>query len=405
MEAITLLVFLLFSLPAVGSHCPDLTTTQQTAVITKLADQIHYHDVLYFERHKPQISDAEYDQLERQLKFLNNCFPNIPIKRYQPAAVSHKAKHHTFMGSLKKATGEVDVTAFFEEFRASGIILQPKIDGIAVELIYKNGLLTEVITRGDGKQGESIIRHIQHMPLIPRQLPQSLNLVLHGELFVRLDLIKSDVLTEYASARHLVAGQVNRKKPDPETLKAVDFFPWRWIGTPFSTETETINALHKLGFKHPHEYTHTVKTSEDAAGWRETYASRKDMIFLMDGIVIKSESTEFQKNTGININIEKPEWALAWKFPASSAVATVIDIYFSKGKTGKVTPVLILSPVSLQGRTIQRVSLGSMDNYHRKNIAVGDQVSVMLKGSATPVFGKVIWRKGERDQSEASGKK
>ena len=381
-----------------AAECPQWNHSEAQNRINTLAAEIWRHDMLYHERSAPEINDAEYDALEKQLTRLQTCFPNIPVQRYQPKTHNNSLRHTAFMGSLKKADNEDDVKTFLQKFSSSEIIVQPKIDGIAVELIYQKGMLSKAITRGDGEQGKNITQHVKLMPLIPQQLPQANDLVLHGELFARLDLVDKAVLKRYVSARHLVAGQMNRSKPELTTLAAIDFFPWRWVDAPFISEIDTLKALASFGFKHPRQYTHRVNTLEDISRWRTTYGHKEDEIFLMDGVVIKSAIINDRKND--NRNREYPNWALAWKFSAKTAITTVIDIEFSKGETGKITPVLILSPVTIEGREIQRVSLGSMNNYQSKNVAVGDQVSVMLKGSATPVFGQVIVRDVEQRKSE-----
>ena len=373
-----------------GDVCPDLTSEQQKAAVTGLEEQVYQHDVYYFEHHAPRISDAEYDQLNNRLKFLERCFPDIPVRRFKPELSSNKARHIAFMGSLKKAVDEEDIKTFLQTFNADTILLQPKIDGIAVELIYEKGRLSKAITRGNGEQGENISRHIKHMPLIPQQLPKPINLVLHGELFARLDLAGDSIMKKYVSARHFVAGQVNRNEPELKSLETIDFFPWHWIDAPFSSENNVISALNKLGFKHPLKYTHSINLLEDISRLRDRYGSAENEIFLMDGVVIKSADIQARSNS--ELNASSPDWAIAWKFPAKTAITTVVDIEFSKGKTGKVTPVLIVSPVTIDGRVIQRVSLGSINQYREKDIVIGDQVSIKLKGSATPVFGKVIFR-------------
>lgn len=389
--------FLVLSASLKAAECPQWSNNEAKHRISVLAEEVWRHDVLYHEQNSPEISDAEYDALDRQLIRLQQCFPAISARRYQPETQKSALRHFAFMGSLKKADGEEDIKQFFQKFRTSGFILQPKIDGIAVELVYKRGTLVKAITRGNGESGENILRHVRHMPLIPKQLPDVIDLVLHGELFARLDLVDKRLFKKYVSARHLVAGQVNRKSPELASLAAIDFFPWRWVDAPFAHEMDSIKALVGFGFKHLLNYSHPVISLEEISRWRDVYSGKKNEIFLMDGIVIKSSNIKDRKSTE---RVRKnPDWALAWKFPAKTAVTTVIGIEFSEGKTGKVTPVLILSPVTIDGRVIQRVSLGSIKNYREKDIAVGDQVSVKLKGLATPVFGKVVIRNPERQKS------
>ena len=394
-----LLIFLFcFSPFSLAAKCPSFSAEQAVRAINSLTAEIQRHDALYYQQHQPEISDAEYDGLTNRLQQLQQCFPDSVSKNHSSSVTdsinNRFSQHMTFMGSLKKADSQVEVEDFINRLKPASFILQPKIDGIALELIYQNGQLTQAITRGNGEQGKNIIRHLQAMPLIPRQIDNSKNITLHGELFVRLDLIEPELLKQYTSARHLVAGLISQENAQPDHLKVIDFFPWRWINSPFDNETESHSVLKKLGFSLPAQHTHSVNSLAEVEQWRTHYSENKQAPFLMDGIVLKTDSISIRKQQAWSQ--DTPNWAMAWKFPASVGVSEVIAVEFNIGRTGQITPVLEFNPVKIKGETIARVSLGSVKNLKRKNIAIGDQISIQLKGAATPVFHQVVFRPPER---------
>lgn len=296
------------------------------------------------------------------------------------------------MGSLKKAGTADEVNTFLQGLSGTEVLVQPKIDGVAVELVYRYGQLVQATTRGDGCSGIDITRHIRHMPLIPAMLGNGHDqeVILHGELFARLDRIDPVFLAQYVSARHLVAGQLNRSKSDSVVLSTFDFFPWHWLNSPFADDLESVKALAQMGFSLPIEHTHKVQSFAQVSQRLADYCENQRFPFLMDGIVIKVASTALRKQRGWSGGT--PNWALAWKFSGPDAVSSVTRVIFSNGRTGRITPVVHINPVHIGNRTVTRVSLGSIENLKRLDLAIGDLVSVSLKGQATPVFGQVLLR-------------
>ncbi len=307
------------------------------------------------------------------------------------------------MGSLMKAQSEEEIKRFLQQFSGNGVLVQPKIDGVAVELVYKNGQLIQASTRGNGEMGVDILRHIQQMPLIPKTLSPPMNnenneLILHGELFARLDHISPSILEQYASARHLVAGQLNRAEPETETIKAFDFFPWLWVNSPFISDFLSIKSLADMGFPLVQQHTYRTASFPEIKQHLEHYATVKKPQFLMDGIVIKVDNIALRKKLGRAGNT--PVWAMAWKFPPATTTSEVQTIEFTIGRTGHITPMVHIKPVMIKNRTLSTISLGSIQNLNRKDLAVRDQISIKLKGSATPVFGKVLFRPENRIKPE-----
>ena len=396
------ITFLSFTslLPAWADDCPQWDQGETTEHISRLSDEVAYHDELYFNQNAPIISDGEYDALVARLKYWQACFPSIATGKPLIPHNKYTIHHHAPMGSLKKAQSAEEVNSFLQRISGSGVLVQPKIDGVAVELVYKNGLLIQASTRGNGEAGVDILHHIRQMPLIPETLSnhEKNPLILHGELFARLDTVSPSILEQYASARHLVAGQLNRSDPEAEALKAFDFFPWQWVNSPFNSDFQSINALAGMGFSLPLEHTHRTTAYPEIKQHLEHYATIKKPLFLMDGIVIKADSNTLRNKLGWTG--DTPAWAMAWKFPPATTTSAVQAIEFTIGRTGNITPVVHIEPVTLNNRTISTLSLGSIQNLEKKGLAVGDRISIKLKGNALPVFAKVLFRPANRVSPE-----
>ena len=398
MKTTTVLLWVTLLVPASGwsGDCPDWTHDEAIENIKRLASEVAQHDERYFHQNAPGISDNEYDALTDRLKQWETCFGSVQINK--SSAGSHRAKipHRAVMGSLKKASTIEDVDNFLQALPGNEMLVQPKIDGVAVELVYCYGQLVQATTRGDGKSGVDITHHIKHMPLIPATLAgyADQEVILHGELFARLDRTDPDVLKRYASARHLVAGQLNRSKPDSDVLGTFDFFPWLWIDSPYASDHQSIKALAQMGFPLPLKHTHVVHSPDQVVQLSTNYFADHNFPFLMDGIVIKVASSKFRTQLGWSGNA--PGWAIAWKFSGQSALSEVVKIAFTIGRTGRITPVVHINPVHIGNRIISRISLGSVAKLKQVDLAAGDLISVSLKGHATPVFGQVLFRPQNR---------
>ena len=391
------------------ASCPEWPEQEARQKLQQLSEEIQHHNHLYFVQQNPVLSDHEFDALAKRLQMLSECFPDIQLntgttERLEPDSHSNNnsnspVRHVYAMGSLHKAESEKGISEFlqqvFSDSNHSGVILQPKIDGIAVELVYRHGKLESASTRGNGKMGKNILAKVKAIPAIPAEMPAAQSsIVLHGELFVRLDRWneKTHHKGRYSSARHFVAGIIHSNTPELSALEVLDFFPWRlWQTPPPRSESEAVNQLYTLGFDLPTQFTEPVKSLEAVIRKREQLQQQANRLpFLLDGIVLKANNTEQQQAMGSTAHA--PNWALAWKFPPDVAVTTVRNIEFKVGRTGNITPVVVFDPVEISERTISRVSIGSLANLQHKDIAMGDQISIALKGSATPTFNKVVLR-------------
>ena len=391
------------------AKCPDWSKDQAYEQLARLSQEIQYHNHLYFQQNAPVISDQEFDALTARLRTLSECFPTIELKQDEVLTVTDetetKIRHQAFMGSLRKAENKNDIAEFLHNAESSAVILQPKIDGIAIELVYEQGKLVAASTRGDGTSGKNILEKIKAIPGVPKEVFSGFSrIVLHGELFARLDLWRllpgqeKQVKNRYSSARHFVAGIIHSNQPQLDDLEMLDFFPWCWVDNPFTSESLTTNQLYGLGFDLPAMYTRSVSRLADVIKLRSQLEQEaKKQPFLMDGIVLKIDDLSVAKELGWSGNT--PNYALAWKFPPATAISTVIRIEFRVGRTGNITPVVHFEPVQIKGETITKVSLGSINHLRKKDIAAGDDISVVLKGAATPVFSKIMLRASDRKKT------
>ncbi|CAM3760172.1 hypothetical protein [Parendozoicomonas haliclonae] len=391
-----LLLSLLLITSARADSCPDSfrdssrDTLQQE--LSTLLNSINHHNDLY-EDGRPVITDEEYDALTRRQRLLERCLGLTQTASTPPLDQNHRYP----MGSLSKADGPDDIEAFLDNARRLGspVILQPKIDGIAIELVYRYGKLVQALTRGQRRSGKGIdlMPLIPAISTIPKQLPNNLaEIVLHGELYA---LTSNEHAKGSASARHYVAGLVNRGSPSIKELKYLKFFPWHWVKSPLGNIQGNNLELEEWGFNNITASTHPVKDLYDVASLRNQYSLKNRMEDIpMDGIVLKLGSTTIQQRLG---HLDgTPYWAIAWKFPSTTKATSIKDITWTIGRTGQVTVIVEVEPVTVNGITITRVNIGPEEYFSSQDIAIHDTISVSLKGAATPVHGKVLNRPEHR---------
>lgn len=395
-----LFAFLLLLLPGIGNAdrdiCEDLSSGQLSAELTSLNQTIRQHDRLYFQEHQPQISDAEYDVLTERQQALAQCLPfpenRLSVKRPVPG----NSRHLVPLISLRKGKDKQEIQRFIDAMNHLGspVLLQPKVDGVAAELVYRDGRLVQASTRGDGERGEDILAVIQKIPHIPARLDTREQVILHGEVFARLDLAK-DQLSGYVSARHFTAAMLHMDQPEPDQLAILDFFPWRWVQHHWSNDSQSWQQLEDWGFFRLSAYSRVLSdTSQIDALRTQWYQAQATVPFLMDGIVIKADHMPVR--AGLGESASAPHWAIAWKFPAGHAVTTVRNITFTIGRTGKITAILQLEPGLLAGRTVKQVSVGSIRQLKALDIAPGDMASITLKGHTIPKLERIVHRASER---------
>lgn len=414
-----LLFFLLipaFCPPAHSFTCPELSLSDARQRMTSLANDIRYHNKLYYEKSQPQISDAEYDRLFASLVHLEECFPalvaaNSPTRLVGSGAGTGTVKHEQPMLSLSSATGPEAVEALLERVASEGnvqFLVQPKVDGVPVELRYESGRLVSASTRGDGHSGEDVTQRVREVVGIPHKLlgtyPE--RVVVRGEIYGDLRLMRNymtgPTAEKYATPRHLAAGVLLAQKPDPAAVALLRLFPFELVGAVSgggSTRSDrtALALLATWGFPVDVKQTHTVLTfAEIRAAYRAALASRAQQPFAMDGIVVKVDDLSLRQRLGVGERA--PFWAAAWKFPPDTALARVRRIHWTIGRTGRRTPIAEIEPVHLGGVRVTRVSLHNAAEFVRLDIGAGDLVVVALVGDVIPRVLEVVSRSGRTGQ-------
>ncbi|WP_432217942.1 NAD-dependent DNA ligase LigB [Pseudomonas kribbensis] len=386
-------IFLLFSahLSAFAGDCPTWPADRARSEITALQQQIDQWDDAYHREGRSLIADELYDQSRIRIGEWRQCFKlPSPTKPLRTAAgpVAHPIAH-TGLDKLHDAS---DIEAWLRDRK--DVWVQPKVDGVAVTLIYRAGRLQQAISRGDGVRGQDWTASAQKINTIPRQLTQPLDLSVQGELYWQLnDHIQARAGS--ANARATVAGLMGRKDLSAEQAAGIGLFVWDWPLGPDSL-TERIRGLATLGFATTEPYSQPVSGLADAQQWRDHWY-RSPLPFASDGVVLRQS----QRPAAERWQARSPYWAVAWKYPFAQALADVRKVNFKVGRTGRITPVLELAPVMLDDRQIRRVSVSSLKRWQELDIRPGDQVAISLAGLTIPRLDSVVLRSTERVELNA----
>ena len=381
------ILLLLLPLTALAEPCPDWADTRAAMELGALSRQVAQWDDAYHNQGRSLVADEIYDQARERLQSWHRCFPNALNNLPDPLTGSTgKLAHPVAQTGLRKLH-----EAAVNEWIASrdDLWIQPKVDGVAVTLVYRNGMLQQAISRGDGRLGQDWTARARQLPGVPTQLPEPLDAVLQGELYWRLnDHVQSRDGSQ--GARGKVAGLMARQSLDEQQSRAIGLFVWDWPDGPASMD-ERLSRLQALGFGDSRHYSKPIRSAEQARQWRQHWFDQPQP-FASDGVVLRQGA----RPSGERWQAEAPHWAIAWKYPASQALAVVQTVDFSIGRTGRITPILRLQPVDLDERRISRVSLGSLQAWEKLDIRPGDQVSIRLAGLTIPRLDQVIWRSPER---------
>src|SRR2546426_2763591 len=391
--------------------------------ISELREQIHHHDYLYYTEARPEISDAEYDALMRELRALEAAFPDLvtpdsPTQRVagQPVDAFRPVAHRAAMLSLDNATSPDDLREFEARLGRAlpgtrlAYVCEPKIDGLGIALLYERGRFVRGATRGDGRVGEDItanLKTIRSIPITLRDLlARARELEVRGEVFMpRADFEQLNrALGEagegtFANPRNAAAGAVRQKDPAVTARRPLDIFLYhvsaaRELG--FTTYWETLHALRESGFK-TNPKTERCPTMDAVIDYCVRLEAERDALgYDADGAVIKVDSLEQQWRLGSTTH--HPRWAIAFKFAARQATTVVQAMEVNVGKTGTLTPVAKLVPVPLAGVVISNVSLHNEDEIRRKDVRVGDTVLIERAGDVIPY---VVQRSEERRPADA----
>jgi len=384
----------------------DLAKVKQR--IEQLRAEINHHNYLYYVLDSPEISDAEYDELMRELKQLEEQYPQFltsdsPTQRIGAAPVEAfgVVEHPLPLLSLGNAFSKDELLAWYT--RTSKLAnksqfdfaCEHKIDGLAVALTYVNGQLTTGATRGDGFHGEDVtqnLRTIRSIPLsVSKEAPPRFEV--RGEVFLpkagfhRLNQERAaEGQPLFANPRNAAAGSVRQLDPRITAKRPLDIYIYalgyaEGKATP-PTHWESMEYLKSLGFK-VNPNNRLLTSIEQVEEYHHTWEERRESLqYEADGIVVKVDSFDLQRQLG-NIGHE-PRWAIAYKFPAIQGTTRLIDIGISVGRTGTLNPYAILEPVSVGGVTIKQAALHNEDDIRRKDIRIGDTVIVQRAGEVIP---------------------
>ncbi len=392
--------------------------------IEELREKIRYHNYCYYVMDNPTVSDAEYDRLMRDLieleeKYPRYITPSSPTQRVgiEPVSEFDKVKHIFPMLSLANAFSSEELRAFGQ--RVKKIIPQQrlkyvselKIDGLAVALVYENGIFVRGATRGDGVTGEEVTSNLRTVKAIPLKLfgediPPRIEV--YGEVYIKKSDFKK--LNEerikkgeslFANPRNAAAGSVRQLDPRITAQRRLDTFIYRATfpeGNKFNTHMEVLNYLKKIGFKvNPH--IKLCRDIEVAINYCQEWIEKKEeMDYEIDGMVIKVNSLRVREELGSTTR--SPRWAIANKFPAQQVTTKVRDIIVQVGRTGALTPVAVLDPVRISGSVVQRATLHNEDEIKRKDVRIGDIVLVQKAGEVIPEVVKVIKEKRTGNEKE-----
>ncbi len=370
---------------------------------------VRHHDYLYYVKDTPEVSDEEYDRLFQELVALEERFPDLrtpdsPTQRVAGAPLDKfpSVEHAAPLLSLDSSQ-DVDALRRFDERLRKALgpevayVLEPKLDGASVELVYEEGVLVRASTRGDGRTGEGITENIRTIRTAPLRLrgdapPPPSFLAVRGEVIMRAAAFErlNESLLElgrepFANPRNAAAGSLRQLDPQITASRPLDLYVYDVLATDdltLQTQWMVLTALEHWGFPVNDLVRRARAVDEIVAYHGELAAQRDDLAYEIDGVVVKLDDLAAREQVGETSR--HPRWAFAFKFPPRKEVTRVLAIVPSVGRTGVVTPVAMLRPVELSGVTVSRASLHNRDEVARKDIREGDRVRIQRAGDVIP---------------------
>lgn len=397
-----------------------LDEDQARAELARLADEIARHDALYYRSDAPEISDAEYDRLRQRNEAIEQRFPDLvrsdsPSKRVgaAPAEGFGKVQHRVPMLSLGNAFNDEDVREFvvrvrrflgIEESEPLSFTAEPKIDGLSISLRYENGKFVEAATRGDGSEGENVTKNVATVRDIPsvlkgKDVPKSIDI--RGEIYMgHADFRKlnEEQFAEggklFANPRNAAAGSLRQLDPSITARRPLRFFAYAWGAAdplPADTQLGVIEAFARWGLPTNPQMQVCGSADELIAYHSKIEGLRATLGYDIDGIVYKVDRLDLQERLGFVSRA--PRWAIAHKFPAERATTILNAIEIQVGRTGALTPVAKLEPVTVGGVVVSNATLHNEDEIARKDVRVGDTVIVQRAGDVIPQVVSVVLEK------------
>ncbi len=377
--------------------------------LEQMRDELRRHSHLYYVESRPEIDDAEYDQIFKELRALEASHPHLitvdsPTRRVgaEPQSTFPNAEHTVPMLSLDSTQDPAEVRRFDERVRKGledepRYVLEPKLDGASIELVYEEGLFVRAVTRGNGRVGELVTENLRTIPSLPLRLreaerPAPELLAVRGEVIMYLsafEALNARMIEQgsepYVNPRNSASGSLRQldsrlTAERPLDLLAYDILMVR--GAQLTSDQESVNALREWGFRTP-ERISLAETVEEILEYHGRYAAdRDDLDYEIDGVVIKLDHLDSRADLGATSH--HPRWALAYKFEPRREITRIEKIAVSVGRTGKLTPVALLRPVEVGGVTVSRASLHNREEVARKDIRQGDLVRIQRAGDVIP---------------------
>ena len=386
---------------------------------TNLKNKIEKYNNLYYNEDNPIISDMEYDGLLRKLKEMEKEYPALleiddsPTEKIGGTASNKfsKVEHKVPMLSLSNTYNIAEIEDFDKRVKKIinfsekiEYILELKLDGLSISLIYENGNLTRAVTRGDGKIGEDVTENIMEIESIPKKLKEPISLEVRGEIilpiqnFNKINEEREENGEEvFANPRNAASGTIRQLDSTIVSKRGLDCYLYYLVNAEnygIKTHLESIKFIEKLGFKTTkvfEKYSDFKTLEKSIEKWR---TKREKLDYETDGLVIKINDFSFYETLGYTT--KSPRWAIAYKFPAEQVKTRLLDVTFQVGRTGVVTPVAELEAVNLSGSVVKRASLHNFDEIRRKDIKIGDNVIVEKAAEIIPQVVNVVFddRKG-----------
>ena len=381
-----------------------------------LHKQLQHHNYRYYVLDQPDISDADYDQLLRQLEALEAQYPELvtpdsPTQRVgaQPVEAFGTVRHTLAMLSLGNALNEAELREWYTrtakdlDGESFEIVAEPKLDGLAVELVYEDGRLVLGSTRGDGVTGEVVTENLRTIRSIPLRLRDDTvrhpaRIEVRGE--VCMDRDKFRILNEareeageapFANPRNAAAGSLRQLDPRVTATRPLRIFLYglgEAPGIELATHTAELQLMRDLGLPVV-QHVGTCHTADDIVAYWQAMGERRDSLpFEIDGVVLKVDSLELQRRLGVRSR--SPRFAIAYKFPAQQATTVLRDIEVQVGRTGALTPVARLEPVRVGGVEVSNATLHNQDEIDRKDVRIGDTVVIQRAGDVIPEVDHVV---------------
>jgi len=370
----------------------------------ELIDYINKASYEYYVLDNPTITDQEYDDYYNELLSIEEKYPELkredsPTNRVGGAVLDkfEKVTHDHPMLSFDDIFNEEEIILFDERIKkvvsTAHYTLEPKMDGLSGSLIYKKGVLVRGATRGDGVTGEDITTNIKTIKSVPLRLTEDIDIEVRGEIYMSkksfLEANREKVKNgekEFANPRNAAAGSIRQLDSKVAAKRNLDFMAY-FIPNPedygIKTQKESLEFLKKLGFVTNYKLNGYAKNVKDITNYIDSLSEKRDNLpFEIDGVVLKVDNLEDEKRLGFTSRV--PRWGIAYKFPAKEVLTTLKEIKFTVGRTGKITPNAIFSPVHVSGSLVSKATLHNSDYCIDKDVRVGDTISIRKAGDVIP---------------------